>query len=489
MTAPVREGRLVPGQALSRASQRTLRDHNLSLVFADIARATTPPSRADVALATGLTKATVSSLVKSLIEVGLVSELPLTTGSGAGRPATPLTLAGGRVAAIGLEINVDFTGLRVIDIAGNTLADLVEPTNLRGQSPLPVLTSLMRRAYDLVAQLVADGVTVVGAALALPGLTDHPRGPLRLAPNLGWRDIDLMSTLADALDAVVLSTGLVSPTVTSPDIGRPESGLPAAPAGPLTRWEPTAPASTDQPQTASADSAYARRATPADQPDPVMALCRWLFVDHLLADNEANLAARVETGRHPGTSFIYVSGEIGIGAAIVVDGQVFTGLHGWAGEIGHVVVDQAGPRCGCGSLGCLETYAGKQAMLRQAGLDEAAGVDGLLQALSDGQPAARQAIDRAATALGVALADCLNLVDVDQVVLGGDLAPLTEALRPGLEAQLADRVLASRWLGGRTQVRAASGEAYPALTGGALVGLDPILAEPGWLIDRAEATG
>ncbi|WP_162795536.1 ROK family transcriptional regulator, partial [Nonomuraea lactucae] len=81
-------------------------------------------------------------------------------------------------------------------------------------------------------------------------------------------------------------------------------------------------------------------------------------------DNEANLAALGELWFGSGaTDFLYVSGEIGIGAGLVVDGALFRGTYGQAGELGHVVVVPDGPGCRCGGRGCLEVYAGQDALL------------------------------------------------------------------------------------------------------------------------------
>ena len=84
-------------------------------------------------------------------------------------------------------------------------------------------------------------------------------------------------------------------------------------------------------------------------------------------------ARRRGAGRRPGgpgrlADFLYLSGEVGIGGAVVVDGRVVDGRHGWAGEVGHVCVDPDGPACRCGSTGCLEQYAGRLALLVAAGL-------------------------------------------------------------------------------------------------------------------------
>ncbi|MDL4817029.1 ROK family transcriptional regulator [Actinomadura opuntiae] len=164
-------------------------------------------------------------------------------------------------------------------------------------------------------------------------------------------------------------------------------------------------------------------------------------------DNEANLAALGELWFGGGArlgDFVHVSGEIGIGAGIVVDGRVFRGAHGFAGELGHLVADPSGPACSCGGRGCLEQIAGQEAMLRAAGIPQArtvTGPDGSVNALLDrlnaGDAAALAAADRAGRALGGALASVVNLLDPDAIVLGGVFSPLAEWIRPPLQDVLA----------------------------------------------------
>ena len=69
---------------------------------------------------------------------------------------------------------------------------------------------------------------------------------------------------------------------------------------------------------------------------------------------------------------LYVSGEIGVGAGIIVGGELFRGAQGFGGEFGHMTLDAGGKPCACGSRGCLETLAGLEALLEMAGLDPAA---------------------------------------------------------------------------------------------------------------------
>ena len=200
--------------------------------------------------------------------------------------------------------------------------------------------------------------------------------------------------------------------------------------------------------------------------------------------NEADLAARTVAETAPGRpgplrDFLYLSGQIGIGGAAVLGGRVVTGSAGWAGEVGHVCVDPAGPACRCGSTGCLEQYAGRHALLTAAGLPlDTPPVDVVARA---GDPDVRRALDAAADALGIALAGVVNVLDLPAVVLGGHLAALADLLRPRLEELLGRRVLSARWR--RPVVEAIPGLPAAGATGAALGALGDVLADPvAWLV-------
>lgn len=200
--------------------------------------------------------------------------------------------------------------------------------------------------------------------------------------------------------------------------------------------------------------------------------------------NDADLAARAEVrarassrvGGHAAQSFLYLAGGVGIGGAIVVDGELAGGQHGWSGEIGHTVIDPDGPRCRCGATGCLEQYAGKDALLLAAGLDVCEPIDRLLDAARRGEEPALQSLDSASCALGMAIATAMNVVGVEQVVLGGIYAALHEQLRAGIETQVRRRVLAARWSDVRVETAIEGGDA--ALVGASLQVLDRVLSDP-----------
>ncbi|MFI8949414.1 ROK family protein [Streptomyces sp. NPDC053750] len=162
----------------------------------------------------------------------------------------------------------------------------------------------------------------------------------------------------------------------------------------------------------------------------------------LTVDNEANFGALAELWLGDGTprDFLHVSAEIGIGAAVVVDGQLLRGTRGFAGELGHVPVRPDGPECACGGRGCLEQYAGESAVLRAAGVEPGEDRVGVLAGrAAEGDEAVRRALRDAGTALGIALTGAVNLLDPESVVLGGALAGLAPWLLPSLRDELARR--------------------------------------------------
>ncbi|MEV6943859.1 ROK family transcriptional regulator [Streptomyces sp. NPDC051172] len=159
----------------------------------------------------------------------------------------------------------------------------------------------------------------------------------------------------------------------------------------------------------------------------------------LTVDNEANFGALAELwlGERTPHDFLHVSAEIGIGAAVVVAGGLLRGTRGFAGELGHVPVQPEGPWCPCGGRGCLEQYAGEEAVLRAAGLEPGEDRVGLLAGrAAEGDEAVRGALRDAGRALGIALTGAVNLLDPESVVLGGALAGLAPWLLPSLEAEL-----------------------------------------------------
>jgi predicted NBD/HSP70 family sugar kinase len=153
-------------------------------------------------------------------------------------------------------------------------------------------------------------------------------------------------------------------------------------------------------------------------------------------DNDANLGALGEmmAGAAVGVrDLVYLKVATGIGGGLLLGGRLQRGATGIAGELGHVVVDANGPICRCGNRGCLETIASAPALLSllrpgHDGLD----VPGMLELVAGGDVGAKRVMVEAGRAIGRVLADVVNIVNPELIVLGGDLARAGDAVVDGI---------------------------------------------------------
>jgi glucokinase len=172
-------------------------------------------------------------------------------------------------------------------------------------------------------------------------------------------------------------------------------------------------------------------------------------------DARAFTLAEARLGAAAGSASVFgVTLGTGVGGGLVVGGRLFLGASGNAGEFGHHVVDPHGPRCGCGSHGCIETYASAPALVASVMRPFLQGATPVLVGLAGGRwdaltPAlvaaaaragdeiCREAILRVAHVLGVGLANVATLVGVERVVVGGGMAGLGELLFAPMRSTLA----------------------------------------------------
>jgi predicted NBD/HSP70 family sugar kinase/biotin operon repressor len=157
-------------------------------------------------------------------------------------------------------------------------------------------------------------------------------------------------------------------------------------------------------------------------------------------DNDANLGALAETawGAAQGCANVaYIKASGGIGCGLVVDGRLFRGAQGIAGELGHTVVNEAGLVCYCGRRGCLETVAGAGAvteLVRRSHGDQLT-LAGLVALASDGDLSCERALVDIAREIGIAAANVCILLNPERLVIGGTLATGGELVaRPIREA-------------------------------------------------------
>jgi predicted NBD/HSP70 family sugar kinase len=313
-------------------------------------------SRADLSELSGLTKSTVSLLVKELIDEGWLAEDNVAPTGSLGRRPTPLRMDGSAFALIGAELGTDNIRVAITSVQGEVLEAIEVP--LLDRAPDAACHQLVQLVTAQSAHVTQRGVRLLGVGVGLPGAVDTVSGILEFAPNIGWRQVEVGKRLTFELDAAQLG----------------------------------------------------------DVP--------------VYCQNEADLAAMGETefGARPADDpLVYVSCSAGVGAGIVLNGALFTGATGSAGEIGHTTLHIDGVRCSCGRRGCAEAYVGLKAVARAAGFLRGDEIDraGLVADLA--KPRAkktRQAFVDAGDALGVLLQNVWTTFNPKTIVLGGDAVTL-----------------------------------------------------------------
>jgi glucokinase-like ROK family protein len=173
----------------------------------------------------------------------------------------------------------------------------------------------------------------------------------------------------------------------------------------------------------------------------------------VVLDNDVNVLAVGE--QHAGVArnardFLYVKIGTGIGCGIVIDGELYRGVNGCAGDIGHIRVEDSGPTCACGNAGCLEAFAGGAALARDATAAARTGRSAVLaamledggeltaaavgRAVEQGDPQAVQLIRDSGRRVGQVLAGLVSFFNPDLIVIGGGVTGLGHPLLAEIRA-------------------------------------------------------
>lgn len=210
----------------------------------------------------------------------------------------------------------------------------------------------------------------------------------------------------------------------------------------------------------------------------------------LWLDNDANLGALAEHwwGAARGLSnFTYIKIATGIGAGHFIDGRIFRGAGGVAGEIGHVTVDVHGNPCACGNRGCLTTYVGRPELLarvrellpeypRSMLATSGSSMPALEAAANARDPLASRVVQEAAEHLGTVVASLLNLMNPSAVILGGSLCRLREQVLVPVREAVMRRTFVSAVVSSEI-LTSALGDRAIAI-GAATMVLEAVLADP-----------
>lgn len=344
--------------------QQLIKKMNKSIVL-DTIRQQQPLSRADIAAAIGLNKATVSSLVAELIDSRLVTEIGPGESSG-GRKPTLLLFNKHAGYAVGVDIRVHDLFVVIVDLEGHIIREKNVP--LADYSPDSVINQIKSTVSLLCRKLPDTPYGVVGIGIGVPGLVNESSKVVS-APNLGWNNVDLAGSLGSG------------------------------------------------------------------------------FGQHIYIDNEANAGAIGEklfgAGLHS-RDMVYLSIGIGIGSGIIVGGQLYRGTSNFSGEVGHMTIAENGPLCRCGNHGCWETLASEKALLDRAAQiwgDQAPTIERVLKQIEEGDSRAVTLLDEIGTQLGVGLANLVNILNPEMIVIGNRLSLAGKQLEDAMLRSIESRSL------------------------------------------------
>jgi predicted NBD/HSP70 family sugar kinase len=198
--------------------------------------------------------------------------------------------------------------------------------------------------------------------------------------------------------------------------------------------------------------------------------------------NDADVAALAEHRRGGARGideFVFLLGRVGVGAGVITNGRPLRGRDGYAGEIGHNVVDTNGPPCHCGKRGCVETYVGEGALLRLAGRSQPPSEEATSAVFADaraGDETALTAVREVAESLGRTLAGLVNILNPQCASLGGYLSELLDIARADIERTLFEYTLEAH--GGDVELIHPVFGADAALLGAAEMAFAELLADP-----------
>jgi predicted NBD/HSP70 family sugar kinase len=394
------------------ADQATVRRSNLGLVLRHL-RDAGPRSRARIAQDTGLNKATVSSLVAELADRRLISAGDVDRAGSVGRPGLIVHLDGRGVCGVGVELNVDYIAILVLDLRGNVLFEHRVALDVHDLGPEHTLDEVARLVAEGLGVATARGAVPVGLTVAIPGLVRSVDGVVTYAPNIGWHDVPVLEAL--------------------------------------------------------------RARVALDCP--------------IRVENDANLSAIAEWAMGPEArtpDLVYLTGEVGVGGGLIVDGRLLRGAGGLSGEVGHTSLGDPDLVCGCGRRGCWETVVGLNALLNAAadaddpvhdhGRDLETRLAELAARADAGDRRTLDALTQVGTALGNGAAVLINVFNPQVVLLGGYFGVLGRFLAEPMAAELRARVFGPDLAGARIVLSTLGFTA--AVRGGVHVALESVFDDP-----------
>jgi predicted NBD/HSP70 family sugar kinase len=362
---------LISGSNITKVKTHNLQAMLMSLLYEG------EISRAEIAKRTSLSSATITNLASELINQKIIAEIEPGTSDAeskraVGRPQRMLRLIPNARYAVGVHIGVGLFRVAVTNLKDEIIDNSIVKFDIES-SASDILAQIATEIDNLIANTAIDRGLVLGVGVGASGLVNHEQGLNVLAPRLGWQNVNIKEILQNKLSLPVT----VDNNVRTMAIGEAFFG----------------------------------------------------------AGREVNVLA-----------FVY--GRIGVGAGFVVNRQIFRGSGAGAGEIGHtIMVPEGGQSCHCGQEGCLETLVTEPVIVRKANElaqqhpdsllaqylaqnNDTPIIDRLFAAAREGDQISIKMIESQIHYLGIALANLVNILNPEMILLGGVFAQGDDLIRP-----------------------------------------------------------
>jgi len=333
---------------------------NRSMVF-DLIRRKGPISRAEIARTIGLSIPTVMKITEEFSHKQFVQDVGKGESSGGKRPEL-LELIPDSKYIIGVGVGRSKTNVLMMNLAGEVFIREIMET---GGTVVPEvwISRLIRVIENVIRESGLPEKQILGMGIGMPGILDEESGKVLFSPDFKWENVDMLTPIRERFKMDI--------TIEN-----------------------------------------ANRA---------------------LAMGEYYFGAGVDS-----RNFLVVNLGHGIGSAIMREGEFYRGSSGSSGEIGHIILEKNGPKCNCGNKGCLEAIASGNAIARDAKIAVLEGnaskimelVNGdinrieaktVFEAAHLGDQMAIQITERAMQYIGIGLANYINLLDPDLIILFGGL--------------------------------------------------------------------
>ncbi|MGD8603445.1 MAG: ROK family transcriptional regulator [Anaerolineales bacterium] len=384
-----------PSNSLLGSNILSVKSHNMRAILLSLLH-NPSMSRVEIAEKLSLSNTTITNLTAELIEQGIIVEEQITSTEKrrrVGRPRIMLRLVPSARYAVGVHIGIGTFRIAITNLFAEILHSEIGTFKLETH-PEVVINSIIQGIQQTIKAGKIEPDKIIGVGVGASGLVNFETGINVLAPRLDWENVPIQQLMESQLKLPVC----------------------------------------------------------VDNNVRAMALAEALFGD----------------GRGVGVlAFVY--GRVGVGSGIVVNGQVFRGSGAGAGEIGHsIIVPDGGDACTCGNRGCLETLLSEPIWIQQAqriavknpqGLvaqhlsaqDDRTQIEKIFSAARDGDEHILQFIEERACFLGIALANLINVLNPELIILGGIFAQGSDLILPIAESKM--REIAFARLGEKVQLK------------------------------------